>query len=235
MQSGESVKVPRALVVALVGVSLLACVVQVFGTAIGWPRAGHAQWFAMPPLALALIVAGGLRDPRGRWWLAGILLSWAGDTCGGYGFIVLLGCFLVAHVCYLVALWPTRHRSVLGTPAMIPYVVLGAAGAAIVAPAAGAVLAAPVVIYAAALTLVAMLASAAGRAGLIGGVLFMLSDLTLALGIFVIDFPSMLQTALVMGTYVPAQALLLFAFLSLVGRGAPAARTLGTERPDPDR
>ncbi|WP_420113726.1 lysoplasmalogenase family protein [Pseudactinotalea sp.] len=206
-----------ALVTALIAVGLVACVLQVGGTLLGWAWAGYAQWFVMPPLVLALIMARGLQDVRGRWWLAGILLSWAGDTLGGHDFLLLLGCFLVAHLCYLVALWPTRSLSLLGRPAMAPYVVVGVAGAAIVAPAAGALLAGPVVIYAGALTLVAILASGAGRAGLIGGALFMVSDLTLALGRFVVELPDPLQTTLVMGTYVPAQVLLLVGVLRVLG------------------
>lgn len=207
----------RGSVVALIGLSLLACIVQVVGTAAGWDGAGRAQWFAMPLLALALVLAHGLRESRGRWWLVGMLFSWAGDTLGRYGFVVLLGCFLLAHVCYAVALWRTRERSMYGRAPMLAYLAVGGVGAAVVAPAAGAVLAAPVVVYASALTLVAVLAGAAGRAGLVGGILFMFSDLTLALGIFVIDIPDALQTFLVMGTYVPAQALLLVGVLGLLG------------------
>ncbi|WP_162458226.1 lysoplasmalogenase [Pseudactinotalea terrae] len=207
----------RGAVVPLIGLSLVACIVQVVATAAGWDWAGRAQWFAMPLLALALVLAGGLRDPRGRWWLAGLVFSWAGDTLGGNGFLVLLGCFLVAHLCYLVTLWPSRARSVLGTAPMIGYLAVGGTGAALIAPVAGGVLAAPVVVYAAALTMVAVLATAAGRAGVIGGILFMFSDLTLALGIFVIDIPAALQTFLVMGTYVPAQALLLVGVLGQLG------------------
>src|SRR3546814_621345 len=57
----------RAAVVALIGLSLVACIVQVVGTAAGWDGAGRAQWFAMPLLALALVLAHGLRESRGRW------------------------------------------------------------------------------------------------------------------------------------------------------------------------
>lgn len=216
----------RPPVLLLIGVSLLACVVQVVGALLGWAWTALAQWFAMPPLAAALVVAGGLSRPLGRWWLAGIVLSWAGDTVGGHSFLVLLGCFLLAHLCYLAALWPTRAPSVLRRPRVLPYLALGVVGAAVIAPAAGPLLAGPVVVYAAALTLVAVLASSLGRAGVVGGVLFMVSDLVLGLGTFVVDVPAATQTALVMSTYVPAQALLLVAVLGLIPLGdvdTPAA------------
>lgn len=206
----------RPPVLSLIGVSLLACVVQVAGALLGWAWTAQAQWFAMPPLAAALVAAGGLARPLGRWWLAGLLLSWAGDTVGGHSFLVLLGCFLVAHLCYLAALWATRAHGVLWRPHVLPYLALGAVGAAVIAPAAGPLLAGPVIVYAAALTLVAVLASSAGRPGVVGGVLFMVSDLILGLGTFVVDLPAAAQTALVMGTYVPAQALLLVAVLGLL-------------------
>lgn len=72
----------------------------------------------------------------------------------------------------------------------------------------------------------AILASAVGRAGLVGGVLFIFSDLTLALGRFVIDLPDALQTALVMGTYVPAQALLLIGVLGVLSASGSQRSTV---------
>lgn len=201
---------------AAVAVSLLACVAKIAADSfdVGW--LGYAQWLYLPPLAVGLVLAGGARRRRGRWWLAGLVLSWQGDVLGGTDFLLLLGCFLLAHLCYLVALWPTRRRSALRGPAALPYLLLGVAGAAVVAPAAGPVLAGPVVVYAAALTLMAVLATAGGRRGALGGLLFMVSDLTLGLGRFVVDLPTAVQTAVVIGTYVPAQVLLLLAVLTLL-------------------
>lgn len=214
----------RPLVTGMLLASLGAAVVGIAGAAldIGW--LAYAQWLYVPPLAVALVVAGGLRDPRGRWWLAGLVFSWLGDVLGGGGFLALLGCFFLAHVCYVLALLPTRGRSVLGRPASAPYLVLGLAGAVVLVPAAGGVLAVPVLLYAVALTVMAVLASAGGRSGVAGGVLFMISDLTLGIGIFVLDIPAALQTLLVIGTYVPAQVLLLVAFLRLLREPSAAAR-----------
>ena len=194
---------------------------------IGW--LDYAQWLYVPPLVVALVLAGGLQDRRGWWWLAGLVFSWLGDVLGGAWFPVLLGCFLVAHVCYVVALLPTRLQSLLGTIGSLPYLLLGLAGAVVLVPAAGPVLAVPVALYAVTLTLMAVLASAGGRAGVVGGVLFMVSDLVLGIGTFVVDLPPAVQTLVVIGTYVPAQVLLLVGLFTLLPQaeeaGAPAART----------
>lgn len=212
----------RRLRTALLVTSLAAAVVGIVGAAlhIGW--LDYAQWLYVPPLAVALVLAGGLRDPRGRWWLAGLVFSWLGDVLGGATFLALLGCFFLAHVCYILALLPTRGRSLLGKAGSVPYLLLGLAGAAVLVPAAGGVLAVPVLLYAVTLTLMALLASAGGRAGVVGGALFMVSDLVLGVGIFVLDIPAPVQTLLVIGTYVPAQVLLLVAILGLI-RSSSAA------------
>lgn len=204
------------LALAAIAVSLLACVANIVGTALDveWLRA--ARWLYTPPLVLTLAAVGAMRDRRAWWWAAGLLLSWVGDTQGGRGFLVLLGAFLVAHLCYLVALWPTRRASLLGRPAALVHLAVLAAGLVVIVPAVDAGLAVAVVAYGAVLTLMAVLATAGGPAGLAGGLLFMVSDLVLAVGIFVIDLPDAVQTLVVIGTYVPAQVLLVVALVRLV-------------------
>lgn len=225
----------RGALWALIALSLLACVVKVAGDALGLGWTERAQWFYLPPLMVALVVAGGLRDRRGWWWLGGLVLSWGGDVLGGLGFLVLLGCFLLAHLCFVVALLPTARASVLRRPVVAAWVAFGLLGTAVIAPAAGPVLAAPVVVYAATLTLMAVLATAAGRSGVVGGLLFMVSDLVLGAGIFALDLDPALQTALVIGTYVPAQVLLLLALLRLTeeARDARADRPPSSTAPVP--
>lgn len=183
-----------------------------------------AQWLYLPPLMVALGLATGLRTARSRWWLGGLLLCWLGDGLGSLGFLVLLGCFLLGHLSYLAALWPTRDRSWVWRPGGLVHVGVLALGLALVVPRAGA-LAAPVVVYGLVLAAVALLATAAGPAGLAGGLLFMVSDLSLGWflfsGVEVGDGP---RALLVIGTYVPAQVLLLVGLLRLEGEGASAGR-----------
>lgn len=212
-------------VLALIATSLVAAAVKIAGAVldVGWTSS--AQWLYLPPLTVVLVLAGGLRDRRGWWWLVGLALSWVGDAFGGADFLLLLGSFLVAHVCFIVALWPTRAAGAWGRLGSVPYLLLALAGTAAIVPAAGG-LTVPVVLYAAALTVMAILATAAGRAGALGGLLFLVSDLTLGLCTFVLEWPTAVRTAVVIGTYVPAQVLLLVAFLRLLAStrsGSPRA------------
>ncbi|MGO0576419.1 lysoplasmalogenase family protein [Ornithinimicrobium panacihumi] len=164
---------------------------------------------------VALVLATRLRDPRSRWWLAGLVLCWLGDGLGGQGFLILLGCFLLGHLAYLAALRPTASSSWLRRPASLLHWAVLVAGMVLVVPHADG-LQVPVVVYGLVLTLMAVLATAAGPVGLVGGLLFMVSDLTLGWDIFAADLSEATSALLVIGTYVPAQVLLLLAHLHQV-------------------
>lgn len=208
----------RVLVLLLL--SLVVGATNILGAFLGLDGLRQVTaWLYLPPLMLALVLATGLRTRLSRWWLAGLVLCWLGDGLGGQGFLVLLGCFLLGHLAYLVALWPVRHGSWLRRPASLLHWGLLALGLVLVVPHAGG-LAVPVVLYGIALTLVAVLATAGGTAGLLGGLLFMVSDLTLGWSHFALDLPADLGALLVIGTYVPAQVLLLVAVLRLHARRA---------------
>lgn len=209
------------VVLALMALSLMMGVVNI---AAAYAGAGTVRqvtaWLYLPPLMLALVLATGLRTTRSRWWLAGLVLCWLGDGLGGQGFLVLLGCFLLGHLAYLAALWPTRRESWLGRPLAGAHLLLLVLGLVLVVPAADG-LEVPVVLYGLVLTLMAVLATAAGRPGLVGGVLFMVSDLSLGWMRFALQPDEATQALVVIGTYVPAQVLLLAAHLHLVSRPAP--------------
>lgn len=201
----------------LLALSLAAAVLNIAGAFLGMGALRQVTaWLYLPPLMLALILATGLSDARSRWWLAGLVLCWLGDGLGGQGFLVLLGCFLLGHLAYLVALWPTRAFSWLRDRRSLLHWVLLLVGMVLVVPHAGG-LQAPVVAYGLVLTLVAVLATAGGAAGLAGGLLFMVSDLTLGWGHFAGDLPEDTSALLVIGTYVPAQVLLLLGLLRHYG------------------
>lgn len=213
---------PPFVPLALMGLSLLVAVINI---AAAYAGAGGVRavtaWLYLPPLMLALALATGLRTARSRWWLAGLVLCWLGDGLGGQGFLVLLGCFLLGHLAYLVALWPTRRRSWLRGPGVSLHLALLALGLVLVVPAADG-LEAPVVGYGLVLTLMAVLATAAGWPGLLGGLLFMVSDLSLGWLLFAVQPSEATQALVVIGTYVPAQVLLLLAHLRLL-RTEPTA------------
>lgn len=207
---------PRPLLLALLGASLLAAVLNIAGAYLDLDGLRRVTaWLYLPPLMVALVLATRLRDPRSRWWLAGLVLCWLGDGLGGQGFLVLLGCFLLGHLAYLAALWPTASRSWLRRPTSLLHWAVLVAGMVLVVPHADG-LQVPVVVYGLVLTLMAVLATAAGPVGLVGGLLFMVSDLTLGWDIFAADLSEATSALLVIGTYVPAQVLLLLAHLHQV-------------------
>lgn len=194
---------------------LVAQLVGTDGTAGSNHVADVTQWFLMPLLALTLwLAADGVRATRlVRPTLAALALSWLGDTApdavgDDLSFVTMLGFFLLAHVCYLVAFWPLRGDGVLGRrPALaIPYAAAFVALVVVCAPGTGALLV-PTIVYGAALTAVALL-STFDRLAAIGGALFLLSDSLIALDAFVDGYALPAHGFWVMLTYVAAQALI---------------------------
>ncbi|SFS18095.1 YhhN-like protein [Agrococcus baldri] len=179
------------------------------------------MWLLLPPIAIALALLGALRHPVGRWHLAAVILCGLGDGFGATTgmTIVLLGLFLLGHIAYLFALWPTRKRSLAWNPAAIGYAIVALIAGILIAVNAG-MLAIPVLLYSLVLAAVAAFA-AIDTAGLLGGLLFLASDLVLGIGLFVIDIPDPLRTFCVLIPYVGAQALLAVSLQQRLGLGAP--------------
>lgn len=202
----------RALLVA----SLLAALVHVGSASLGLDAlATVAQWLYLPPLALALVQTTWLRTRLSRWWLLGLGLCWLGDGLGFLGVEVLLGLFLLGHVAYVVGLAPTWRRSwVVRPPGLLQVALLAGGLWLVVRLSAG--LAPAVVAYGLVLTATALLATAGGWPGVVGGLAFMVSDLSLAWTVFGgADLAEGWRALVVIGTYVPAQVLLLVAVLRL--------------------
>lgn len=202
-------------------VSLLAAAVVIIGDALGAGWTQRVSFFYVTPLLVALVTGGGLRTVRGRWWAVGLVFSLLGDAFTGGVFVALLAAFLLAHVCFVAALWPFRSGSWLGRPRALGHLAVLAVALLVLVPRVDAGLVGPVIAYGLVLVLMAVLATAAGRAGTLGGALFMISDLTLGVTTFAWHVPTALQTLLVIGTYVPAQILL---FAGLCRLDAVAAR-----------
>ena len=179
------------------------------------------MWALVPPIAIALILIGALRHPVGRWHVAAALLCALGDGLGAISgaTIVLLGMFLLGHIAFLGALWPTRKRSLAWSPAAIAYTVVALIAGAIIAANAGA-LAVPVLLFALVAAAVAAFA-AIDTPGLLGGLLFLVSDLVLGLGLFVLDIPDPLRAIAVLAPYVGAQALLAVSLRQRLALAAP--------------
>ncbi|MGP9538816.1 lysoplasmalogenase family protein [Brachybacterium sp. AOP43-C2-M15] len=213
----------RAAIAGLVVVSAVHLAAQLLGLVV---LAALTQVLLMPLLALALW--RGTRSPRARLVtlvLVALGFSWIGDVIprlvgGDAGFLGMVGGFLVAQLVYAAAFWPYRRGSLLGggrtdrgrwgrRAALLPYlavalvtVVLSAAGAGPLLPA--------VILYAGAITVMAVLSTGVGRLGGLGGAVFMVSDALIALEAFaVLTLPA--HPVWVMTTYITAQLLIVLA------------------------
>ena len=168
-------------------------------------------WWSSPPSRLRTVT------------LVALGFSWLGDWLGD-PMLVKIIFFLGAQIAYCVALWPGRRRGLLSRPGpLVAYAVGMIALIGLVASQADA-LWLPVVVYGSSLFLMVALASGISRLTLIGALLFVGSDLTIAYGAF-LDPAAERNGALIMASYLTAQLLL------VLGPRRWAAR--GNRVPDP--
>jgi uncharacterized membrane protein YhhN len=173
------------------------------------------RWASKPALTLSLLAYLIVSTPPGlrsaRWFGLGLLLACAADIAllveDTPAFLAGMGLFALMQITYLAVFIrlgasPTRRRRLV---VPLCYGVLWLGANAILWPQLGA-LAVPVAVYS--LLLVAMAAEAVGlnRLAAAGGLLFVVSDLVLGLGVAGIGFA--LQDQAVMATYAAAQLLL---------------------------
>lgn len=213
-----------AAIAALSIVSLVHLTGQLFASASFVTQV--SQVLLMPALAALLMTA--TLPPRSRLvqlGLVALLFSWVGDTLPRFlsGDAALLGMiagFLVAQIVYAMAFYPYRRRSIASKPLLVaPYLAAAVVLLAVCIPGAG-VLAVPIIIYAAAIVVMAVLATGLGSVGAVGGVLFLLSDSLIALRAFTdIALPG--HSFWVMLTYIAGQILLVHAILGHEERNRP--------------
>lgn len=184
------------------------------------------QWALMPVLAAALL--NETTRPRSRLLvltLAALGLSWLGDTVPRFvaddaGFLVMVGCFLVAQVVYIMAFRPYVDRSILhvGRVLLLPYVAVVAVLVVLCAPGAGNLLV-PVLVYGLCLGTMAVLATGVNGMVWAGGTFFLVSDGLIALAAFSerVDVPH--SSFWVMLTYVIAQLLIVLGVLEKEQQG----------------
>lgn len=162
--------VPRAVLVLVTTVHLVAQLVAPDGTV-----AEVTQPLLMPALAVVLVTSvPSSRQRLVRITLVALFFSWLGDTVPRFvgddaGFLVMVGCFLLAQVAYVVAFWPTRRASLASRPLLVaPYLVALVVLVALCREDAGALLV-PVVVYCVALAAMAVLATGLGPVAGVGG------------------------------------------------------------------
>jgi uncharacterized membrane protein YhhN len=204
----------RSSTAALVGFGLVAAV-DLVAELVGWPAVALACRVLLMPLLAWCCWASTVRRTR----LVILLLialgfSWLGDLSATV--LIKIGFFLVAQIVYVVAFRPYWRQSLIARPASaIAYLVALAALIGVVAAAAGP-LAGPVAVYGASLAVMALLATGVSRLTGIGGALFLVSDIVLAVELFVA--PGAIPYALFvnMALYLPAQLMITLGVLQRV-------------------
>lgn len=190
--------------------------------------ASLTQVLLMPALAAVLLTGTRSRSRLVRLTLLAVGFSWLGDTLPRLlsedpGFLVMVGCFLLAQLTYAVAFLPYWRGSIVRRSPLllIPYAAGLARLVAVSRERAGSLLA-PLVLYGLALGTMAVLATGIGWLAGIGGALFFVSDSLIALRSFA-DVTLPAHGFWVMLTYVAGQTLLVLAVIRVAdGRSAEA-------------
>jgi uncharacterized membrane protein YhhN len=195
----------------------LAATANVIATAVHGDLADHlSKPWLMPMLALVVAFAAPPAASR-RLIIAGLLCATAGDIAlmgsSTVAFLVGMAFFLGCHACYITAFARNGAIARLRARPLAAYaygLVLVVALALLWTSLGG--LAAPIAVYALALTTMATLASTFGLRVGIGGGLFLLSDMLIAIGLGGAGFAG--REILVMITYVIGQLLIVTGWVS---------------------
>lgn len=210
-------------------VYVLVCMVDLLA------ESAHLFWLALVALVLALpalaamLVSARPRDRLTGWVVAALFFGWLGDWLGDLltpHIVWKIIFFFLGHVCYIVAFWPYRSRSVIDRPGLLAVYLLGlTALLAWVVPSAGWVYGSALVVYGLTLGLVAVLATGLGPMATVGGIVFIVSDMSIAITSFVYPGRLVYGELLIMSTYLIAQLLLVLGVIDVPE--APVDRNAG--------
>jgi uncharacterized membrane protein YhhN len=186
------------------------------------------RWATKPALTVLLLCHLVIATPPGlrpaRLLGLGLLFACAADIAllldGTPAFLVGMGLFGLMQITYLAVFIRLGAAKVLRRRWMAPgcYLAFWLGANAVLLPRLD-FLAVPVGVYSLLLVAMAAAASALNRLAAVGGLLFVISDLTLGLGVAGIDFP--LQSQTVMATYAAAQLLLILGTIKALPFKAP--------------
>lgn len=188
---------------------LLASVVGIGVYTVAAALGLTAVALAAKPLPVLLLAIGAWRhgDRRGARWLAvALAVDSAADGIIELAFLGGLATFLVGHLLKIVAF--TRDAPALHLARALPFAVVGGGACLLVVPGAGP-LGLPIVVYASAICAMAWRAAArvdgtrSSLLGLVGAVLFVVSDSLIGVNRFVAPLP--LADLWILGTYWIAQ------------------------------
>ncbi|WP_241156356.1 lysoplasmalogenase [Leucobacter chromiireducens] len=187
----------------------------------------------MPALALGVLwAAAGIRPwPRGVITLlvASIFCSWLGDGAATFfpmfedELPMMLACFGLAHVGYVLLMWRAPGVAVRRVPAWaLVYALAYAVMIALLVPHTGA-LTVPVVVYGLLLAGTAAMASRCGPVIAWGGAWFLVSDAILSFRIFLPEIMPDWTSGMVMLTYTLGQGLIAAGIATALRRRAAAS------------
>ena len=178
------------------------------------------------PLLVWLCWAGAARRTR-LLTLVMIALgfSWLGDFAG-FTVLLKIGFFLVAQILYIVAFRPYWRRSLLTRPTLLVAYVIALVVVIGVAAIAAGPLGPEVAVYGASLALMAVLATGVSRPTGLGGALFLVSDIVLAVEFFIAPGAIPHGAFVNMAIYLPAQLLIALGTLQAISPEAsePSAK-----------
>jgi uncharacterized membrane protein YhhN len=197
----------------------VAIALSAVATIVATARESREGVYVFKPLTTLLIIAlawhqHGAPPLYRTLVMAGLVFSLFGDVflmLPRDRFVAGLVSFLIAHLLYIAAFAQGEFRLTIWL--LVPFIIYAAILLRILLPHVPRALKVPVIVYAAALLVMAWLAAERGAAGVpggllaaIGGVLFVASDSALALNRFARPFRA--ADALVLATYFAAQTLI---------------------------
>lgn len=216
---------------------LVASIVHVAARFLEHPFDGPTKLLLMPALAIGVLWASAtIRPwPRGAVLLLVVsaLFSWLGDGSSTFfpmfadELPMMLLCFGLAHVGYLLLMWRARGVAVRRIPRWaLVYAVAYIAMMAVLIPHTGS-LTVPVLLYGLLLAGTAAMASRCGPVVAWGGAWFLVSDAILSFRIFLPEAMPAWTSGMVMLTYALGQGLIAAGVIAALRRRAALEATAG--------
>lgn len=212
---------------------IVVSIVHVVARFLEHPIDGPTKLLLMPALALAVIWAAATIRP----WPGGVVLllvvsvlfSWLGDGAAVFfpmfddELPMMLLCFGLAHVGYVLLMWRATGVGVRRIPAWaLVYVIAYFALIVVLVPHTGS-LTVPVMLYGLLLAGTAAMASRCGPVIAWGGAWFLVSDAILSFRIFMPDMMPGWTSGMVMLTYTLGQGLIAYGIVTALRRRAGRA------------
>ena len=198
----------RTLLTLYIVVSLL----NVFAEGSGFTSVAFVTVVLAMPLLIALMLTTRMhRDRLTTLVVVALFFSWLGDWLGDLlvpHVVFKIIFFFVGQIFYVMAFLPYRRASLLHRPLLLAgYLVLIGALLAWIAPRSG-ILAPAVVVYGLLIVTMAVLASGLNWLAAVGSMIFVVSDLSIAVTAFAI--PGVIEESelLIMSTYLVAQLMI---------------------------